>query len=80
MNSQDIIGFSLTALLFLFYYLLGLVVVKRFANRLSEKLGSLEFVFISVFTGLFFQIWTSIIIAMIMRNIVVGQVVSICLG
>jgi hypothetical protein len=79
MNSifQNIIGFALTIILFIFYYFFGLAMIKRFARDLSKKLTNLEIFFISFFVGLFFQVWISFIIALLLKNIIMAQVISI---
>ncbi len=74
---QSILAYALIIILFIFYYFFGLAIVKRFAKKLSKKLINLELISISLFIGLFFQVWISFIIALIIKNIIIAHILSI---
>jgi hypothetical protein len=70
----------LIVVLFVFYYFLGLVILKSLAKKTSKNMNKLEIVLISFFIGLFFHTWLSFIIALIIKNIIRGHIISILLG
>jgi len=77
---QNTLGFIFSLLLFAFYYFFGYSIIKCFSKKLSKRLKNCELILISFFVGIFFHTWISFIIALILKQIILGHIVSAFLG